>query len=90
MVEEDGHDDLLVPGGIFKTFSLIGQGLNVLASDKSWPELRGDLALCVKTGPCPCEDPCRWALQALDALLLSGLPDLDQLPLVAPLIDILC
>jgi len=21
---------------------------------------------CVKTGPCPCEAPCRWAVQALD------------------------
>lgn len=61
-------------GGKSKTFSLRGQRLNVLTHEKKL----GGLSFCAKTGPCPCEAPCQWAEQALDALQRGVWPDLDR------------
>jgi hypothetical protein len=33
------------------------------------------LWLCTKTGPCPCEDPCRWAEQAMQDIRRYGWPE---------------
>lgn len=77
MVDEIEHLILQeVPGDFSKTFSLAGQGLNVLGGDKKNDGLLA--SLCAKVGPCPCDEPCLWAVQALDAMRLDGWPDPDQ------------
>lgn len=67
---EIGHDTLpfTVAEGDAKTFSPDVSRLIVVEDDKK-------IELCAKRGPCPCQDPCRWGKQALDALQQFGWPE---------------
>ena len=69
-------------GEELKTFSLSCLRLNVLSHEK---KIAG-ISLCARTGACPCEAPCEWAEQALDALQRDGWPSLGQLHQGFPLI----
>ena len=56
-----------------KTLSLRRQQLSVLAADEYFPD-GGLLAICSKTGPCPCAEPCLSGRQVLDDVLQGGWP----------------